>query len=81
MNPMKKSILPKILPLTQCNCQENVNIIDEIREIRDVNLDLIKEGKDGTNLSIDFNNTFRSTSLRWFNIVMKAFQVPDSFLD
>ena len=32
-NRMKKIILPKILPKTQFNCQEEVNIIDEIRKI------------------------------------------------
>ena len=80
-NRMREIVLPKILPINQFNCQKTVNIIDEIREIRDVNLDLLKEGKDGTILSIDFNNAFRSISLRWFNLVMKKFQVPASFLN
>ena len=79
-NRMKKIILPKILPRNQFNCQEDVNITDEIREIRDVNLYLQEGRKDGTILSIDFNNAFRSISLRWFNIVMKKFKVPEHFL-
>ena len=82
-NRMKKIILPKILPKTQFNCQEEVNIIDEIREIRDVNryLQGDKTGqKDGTILSIDFKNAYRRTYLRWFNLVMKAMRIPEEFI-
>ena len=35
-NRMKKIILPKVLPKIQFNCQDDVNIIDEVREIRSV---------------------------------------------
>ena len=34
---------------------------------------------DGTFLSIDFDNAFRSTFLRWFNLVMKALDLPQEF--
>ena len=84
-NRMKDIVLPKILPKTQFNCQKDINIIDEIREIRSVNQFLINEGAkdqiDGTILSIDFNNAYRSTSLRWFNLVMKKFNLPQEFID
>ena len=56
-NRMKRILLPKILPKTQFNCQEDENIIDEIREIREVNRYLMGENgkqKNGTILSIDF---------------------------
>ena len=36
-NRCKKIILPKVLPKTQFNCQNDISIIDEICEIRDVN--------------------------------------------
>ena len=82
-NRMKKIILPKILPETQFNCQQEVNIIDEIREIRNVNTYLMGDRngqKNGTILSIDFRNAYRSTNLRWFNLVMKAFKIPEEFI-
>jgi hypothetical protein len=82
-NRMEKIILPKILPETQFNCQEEVNIIDEIREIRNVNTYLMgnrNQQKNGTILSIDFRNAYRSTNLRWFNLVMKALKIPQEFI-
>ena len=36
-NRFKEILLPKIPPNTQFNCQADVNIIDEVREIRTVN--------------------------------------------
>ena len=81
---MKKIILPKILPKTQFNCQEEVNIIDEIREIREVNRYLMGENekqKNGTILSIDFKNAYRSTHLRWFDLVMRALNIPEEFIE
>ena len=69
---MNKLTLPKILPLNQCNCEEHENLINEIREIRNANIDLKKRNKDGTILIIDFNNAFRSISLRWFNLVKQV---------
>ena len=84
-NRMKDIVLPKILPKTQFNCQKDINIIDEIREIRQVNHFLLGEGNnkqnDGTILSIDFMNAYRSTSLRWFNLVLNAFRLPKIFID
>ena len=84
-NRFKNLILPKILPKTQFNCQPDQNIIDELREIRDVNLHLLGEGidyqVDGTILSIDFKDAFRSVSHRWVNLVMKRLAVPQSFID
>ena len=83
-NRMKKIIIPKVLPKTQYNCQEDQNIIDEVCEIRDINLDLLGKGrgseKDGIILSIDFSNAFRSTSLRWYNLVMKKLGIPEEFI-
>ena len=84
-NRMKDIVLPKILPKTQFNCQKDINIIDEIREIRQVNQFLLGEGNnkqnDGTILSIDFMNAYRSTSLRWFNLVLNTFRLPKEFID
>ena len=84
-NRLKQIILPKILPKNQFNCQTDVNIIDEVREIRTVNKFLLGEEQfgqiDGTILSIDFKDAFRSISLRWFNLVMKRLEIPKEFLD
>ena len=84
-NRMKKIILPKILPKFQFNCQDDLNIVDEVREIRSVNQFLLGNEEfgqiNGTILSIDFNNAYRSTSLRWFNLVMRRFNIPDEFLE
>ena len=81
---MKKIIMPIIHPKTQYNCQHNLNIIDEVVEIRDINRELSgkdnKDEKDGTIISIDFSNAFRSTSLRWFNLVMKRLNIPREFM-
>ena len=81
---MKRILLPKILPKTQFNCQEDENIIDEIREIREVNRYLMGENgkqKNGTILSIDFKNAYRSTHLRWFDLVMRALHIPEEFIE
>ena len=83
-NRMKRILLPKILPKTQFNCQEDENIIDEIREIREVNRYLMGENgkqKNGTILSIDFKNAYRSTHLRWFDLVMRALHIPEEFIE
>ena len=40
-----------------------------------------KEQKDGTILSIDFKDAFRSISLRWFYLVMERLQIPIEFID
>ena len=83
-NRLKELVLSKVLPKNQFNCQEDVNIIDELRELRKVNSFLLGDGKggqvNGTILSIDFDNAFRSTYLRWFNLVMKALDLPQEFM-
>ena len=62
-----------------------MNIIDETRELRSVNKFLLGEDNfgqiDGTILSIDFKDAFRSVSLRWFNLVMKHLKIPKDFID
>ena len=82
-NRFKQIIIPKVLPKTQFNCQSDVNIIDELREIRTVNSHLLGAGNqsDGTILSIDFKDAFRSVSHRWFNLVLKYMGVPQPFID
>ena len=83
-NRMKEVVLPKILPKTQFNCQKDLNITDEVREIRSVNQYLLgreNQQMDGTILSIDFNNAYRSTSLRWFNLVLERFNLPKQFIE
>ena len=83
-NRLKKIIIPKILPKNQFNCQADVNIVDEVREIRTVNNFLLGDENwgqiNGTILSIDFKDAFRSTSLRWFNLVMTRLGVPADFI-
>ena len=83
-NRLKRIIIPKVLPKTQFSCQQSVNIIDEIREIRTVNKCLLGNGHDqlhGTIISIDFKDAFRSMSHRWFNLVMKYLGIPQMFID
>ena len=83
-NRFKQIIIPKVLPKSQFNCQQDVNIIDELREIRMVNMHLLGDGKeeqrDGTILSIDFQDAFRSISHRWFNLVLRYMEVPEKFI-
>lgn len=83
-NRLKKYIMDKVLPKTQFNCQDDVNIIDELREIRNVNQYLLGDDVhgqiNGTILSIDFDNAYRSTYLRWFNLVMKGLGFPPQFI-
>ena len=59
-NRFKEIIIPKVLPKSQFNCQQDVNIIDELREIRMINMHLLGNGnseqRDGTILSIDFQD-------------------------
>ena len=85
-NRFTKKILTKVLPKTQYNCQQDINIIDENGEIRDVVLHLRGEmdngtEKDGTVLAIDFKNAFRSTYLRWYRLIMEYLGVPKQFRD
>ena len=81
-NRFKEIIIPKILPRTQFCCQKDLDIIDEIVQIREVNQFLLgnkKVQRDGAILSIDFKDAFRSVSLRWFNLVMKRSRIPEVF--
>ena len=85
-NRFTKGILPKVLPKTQYNCQQDINIIDENCEIRDVVFHLRSEfenvpEKNGTVLAIDFKNAFRSTYLRWYRLIMEYLGVPEQFRD
>ena len=85
VNRLKNLIIPKILLKNQFNCQKEVNIVDEIREIRNVNNFLLGNERlgqiDGTIISIDYKDAFCSTSLRWFNLVMKRTGFPQDFMD
>ena len=82
-NRLKHVVIPKVLPKVQFNCQDDINIIDELIEIRNVNQYLISEQEKGTGsgtiLSLDFKDAFRSTSHRWFNLVMKELGFPTEF--
>ena len=80
---LKKWILPNVLPSFQYICQDSQNVTDENRELRNVVNFLRSSGgnqKDGTVLAIDFKDAFRSTSLRWCNLVMKAMNIPEDFI-
>ena len=83
-NRFKQIIIPKVLPKSQFNCQQDENIIDELREIRMINKYLLGDGnseqRDGTILSIDFQDAFRSISHRWFNLVLRNMEVPEKFI-
>ena len=82
-NRLKQVVIPKVLPKVQFNCQDDVNIIDELIEIRNVNQYLITEQEKGTGagtiLSLDFKDAFRSMSHRWFNLVMEKLGFPTEF--
>ena len=80
---LKKYILPKVLPNFQYICQGKVNITDENRELRNIVNYLRSTNQDqldGTLLAIDFKDAFRSTNLRWCNLVMKAMNIPEDFI-
>ena len=83
-NRLRDKIMPKIIPDSQYNCRQDVNIVDELKEIRDANLYLLgNNGKqnDGSILSLDFVNAFRSVSHRWFDLVLKKIGLPKKFID
>ena len=72
-----------VIPKSQFLCRNDVNIIDELRDLRNINLHL--KGKDGVEidgsiLSIDFKNAFRSLSWRWILLVMRKFKIPEPFI-
>ena len=77
---LKKFILPKVLPKFQYICQEDQNVTDENRELRNVVNLLKSNNNDGTIIALDFKDAFRSTSLRWCNLVMKAMNIPSEFI-
>ena len=80
-NRFSKYVLEKVLPKTQYNCQKDENIIDENREIRNLVLHLrgTYDGieKDGTLVSIDMKDAFRSTFHRWLKLIMIHIGVPE----
>ena len=83
---MNKSfqVIPKVLPKTQFNCQSDIDIVNEICEIRNVDHFLLGNGgnqRDGTTLSIDFKNAFRTMNLRWLNSVMRKLDIPDESIE
>ena len=80
-NRFSKYVLEKVLPKTQYNCQKDENIIDENREIRNLVLHLRGHydgvEKDGTLVSIDMKDAFRSTFHRWLKLIMIHIGVPE----
>ena len=75
--------MDEIIPGNQFVCASSKNIIDELVEIRDANMFLL--GKNGTEnngsiLSIDFQNAFRSIHLHWFCYVMRYMGFPSKFI-
>lgn len=82
-NRCRDILLPKIIPKNQFVCRLDSNIIDEMLQLRDLNLFLLGEnGKqnDGSILSLDFKDAFRSVKHRWFNLVLKHLGVPEGFI-
>ena len=72
-----------VIPKSQFLCRRDVNIVDELRDLRNINLHLKnKQGSelDGSILSIDFKDAFRSLSWRWILLVMRKFKIPESFI-
>ena len=82
-NRCRDILLPKIIPKNQYVCRLDSNIIDELIQIRDLNLFLLgKDGiqNDGSILSLDYKDAFRSVSHRWFNLVLEHLGVPSEFI-
>ena len=61
-NMCKSMILDKIVPKSQYVCRSDQTISDEIRKIRDVNLFLLEGNENGSILSLDYADAFRSVS-------------------
>ena len=83
VNRFKKILADKIIPSNQFVCQSQTNIIDELCQIRNINNFLSGDGSienDGSILSIDFANAFRSLSLRWLFLVLKKLNLPEEFI-
>lgn len=73
----------RVIPETQFLCRTDTNIVDELRDLRNINLHLKGvNGReiDGSLISIDFKNAFRSLSWRWIWLVMKKFGIPVQFI-
>ena len=80
-NRCRDFVLDKVVPRSQYVCRKDVNIVDELRHLRDINNHFLEHGGNGSLLSIDFSNAFRSVSLRWYDLVMKQLGFPKSFID
>lgn len=83
VNRFKNILADKIIPSNQFVCQSQSNIIDELCQIRNINKFLLGSGdseKNGSILSVDFANAFRSLSLRWLFLVLKRLNLPESFI-
>ena len=73
----------KVIPETQFLCRLDNNIVDELRDLRNINMHLKGingHELDGSIMSIDFQNAFRSLSWRWILLVMKQFGIPAQFI-
>ena len=80
-NRCRDVILDKIIPGSQFVCRKDKNIVDELRHLRDANLYLLENKVNGSILSLDYANAFRSVSLRWFDLVMKKIGFPKVFIE
>ena len=82
-NRFRDVVLPKALPKCQYNCQNDQNIVDENRHIREVvrflRGDVDGQEKDGTLVAFDFKDAFRSVILRWFRLVLEKLEIPTEF--
>ena len=82
-NRCKMYIMDEIIPENQFVCSSNRNIIDELAQLRDINLSLIGSHgneRNGSILSIDFKNAFRSLYLHWISFVMRYIGFPLNFV-
>ena len=74
-NRFMKMVLTRILPKQQFICQEDLNIVDENIEIRDIVRHLRGDDdgieKNGTVIAIDYKDAFRSTYHRWVKLVLE----------
>ena len=74
-----------VIPKTQFLCRKDVTIIDELRDLRNINIHLkgktTGQEESGSILSIDFKNAFRSLSWRWIMLVMQKLKIPVQFIE
>ena len=82
-NRFMKMVLTRILPKQQFICQEDLNIVDENIEIRDIVRHLRGDDdgieKNGTVIAIDYKDAFRSTYHRWVKLVLEHVNIPALF--